>query len=233
MKHEGQKTCELCGKKFSTKELYPLPFVRHTVLATAKKTTPELRLDGFICYPDLRKISSLHFEEALSQEKGVLTDLEKEVLLSLKEHDVLTENVNKEFETNLTFGQKLADKIAKFGGSWAFISFFGIVLVVWMTINTIHLFEQPFDPYPFILLNLVLSCLAAVQAPVILMSQNRQSARDRISSENDYQTNLKAELQTRQINAKLDLLMKHHWQDMHELKRLHEEVLQEYPQKKE
>ncbi|MEX1013318.1 MAG: DUF1003 domain-containing protein [Waddliaceae bacterium] len=232
MKKSHLRSCEVCNKKFDLVELYPITLVRHTVLNAAKKSHPDLNIEGFVCYPDLRKISTLHFEEILSQEKGVLSDLEKEVLHSLKEHEVITEDINKEIQESLTFGQRLADKIARFGGSWAFISLFGFVLITWMVINTIHLFEQPFDPYPYILLNLVLSCLAAVQAPIILMSQNRQASRDRISFENDYQTNLKAELQTRQINAKLELLMKHHWQNMHELKCFQEEILQEFEVKK-
>lgn len=113
-----------------------------------------------------------------------------------------------EKETVLTFGDKLADRIAAIGGSWSFIMGFFIVLISWMMINTVSLFEKPFDPYPFILLNLVLSCLAALQAPIIMMSQNRQAKKDRVQALADYETNLKAEKEIRNLNLKIDQLMK-------------------------
>ena len=105
-----------------------------------------------------------------------------------------------------TFGQRTADKIAKFGGSWTFIISFGVVLVIWIIANTIILNDKAFDPYPFVFLNLVLSCLAAIQAPIIMMSQNRQSEKDRLTAANDYQVNLKSEIIIEDLHNKIDTL---------------------------
>ena len=122
----------------------------------------------------------------------------------LRKHVV--RNVNTVEEENLTFGQRVADKVASFGGSWIFIISFGIMIIVWMAINVWYLRSKAFDPYPFILLNLVLSCLAAIQAPVIMMSQNRQAAKDRLQADSDYETNLKAELEIAHLHKKVDKL---------------------------
>jgi len=231
MSNKSQTKCEICQKKFHLSELYPLSLIRSNVLSNTMKHYPYLNKEGFICIPDLRTISASHYEEILKQEKGALTELEDEVIESLKMHEILSENKNVEFESSLTFGDRLADKIAIFGGSWTFISIFGIVLFSWMGVNSFQLFSNPFDPYPFIFLNLILSCLAAIQAPIIMMSQNRQTSKDRLTQEGDYQTNLKAELQIRQLNARLELFMKHHWQKMHEISRNQEAILNEIESK--
>jgi len=221
------KHCQICGKAFPLKDLHPLIFLQPNALKLALKKYPHLERAGFICYPDLRKISAMRFEELLRQEKGELSELEEEVLQSLKQHDILTENTNEEFEEQLTLGERLADKIAQFGGSWTFLTIFGVVIFGWMALNTYELLKEPFDPYPYILLNLVLSCLAAVQAPVIMMSQNRHAAKDRLTQENDYQVNLKSELQVRQLNTRLELFMKDYWENMHRANTMHEEILSE------
>jgi uncharacterized membrane protein len=106
-----------------------------------------------------------------------------------------------------TFGERLSDNLASFGGSWVFIISFFSILVSWIALNSLLLLTQPFDPFPFILLNLVLSCLAAIQAPIIMMSQNRQEARDRARAEHDYAINLKAEAEVRALHAKVDSLL--------------------------
>ena len=116
----------------------------------------------------------------------------------------VTRNVNVEEEERLTFGQRVADKVATFGGSWTFIILFGAVLAVWVVVNTFVLIAHPFDPYPYILLNLFLSMLAALQAPVIMMSQNRQASKDRLKADLDYEVNLKAELEVAQLHSKVD-----------------------------
>ena len=149
---------------------------------------------------------------------------------SLEEEEALSRNLNQEFEDSLTFGQRMADRLADFGGSWTFISIFMTVLVVWMAINTWILLKQPFDPYPYILLNLVLSCLAAIQAPVILMSQNRQEARDRLHSEHDYEINLKAEIEIRKLHEKMDHLLMHQWQRLMEIQQLQVDLMEEISQ---
>ncbi|NCT86363.1 DUF1003 domain-containing protein [Stenotrophomonas acidaminiphila] len=122
----------------------------------------------------------------------------------------VSRNVRRELHESRTLGERVADRVAEVGGSWTFILCFGVVLVVWMVVNS-FLLARAFDPYPYILLNLVLSCLAAVQAPIIMMSQNRQAAVDRMRAENDYQVNVKAELEVLQIHEKLDLLRTREW----------------------
>jgi uncharacterized membrane protein len=150
------------------------------------------------------EVSEKHFRTKYEQ----LGEREKKVAQHLAERIHISRNVAQDFSERLTFGQRLADKVAAFGGSWTFISIFGIVLVVWVLLNSFILIthNEPFDPYPYILLNLVLSMLAAIQAPVILMSQNRQAYKDRLSAEHDYEVNLKAELEIMGLHEKIDLL---------------------------
>lgn len=117
-----------------------------------------------------------------------------------------SKNINEVHEESLTVGEKMADKLADFAGSWKFITIFGCIIFVWIVINSIQLIMKSFDPYPFILLNLILSCLAALQAPVIMMSQNRQEKKDRIRAEHDYEINLKAEILIEELINKLESL---------------------------
>lgn len=212
-----KNTCLVCEKAFTPRELYPTSLIRDSAIGIASQYLPKLHNHGYVCHPDLRKITALYYEKILLKELGEITDLEREVLDSLQQQDVIAENINEEYEENLSYGDYLADQIAKFGGSWGFIILFFGAIILWTFINTIQLINQPFDPYPFILLNLVLSCLAAIQAPVIMMSQNRQAAKDRLRQENDYQVNLKAELLVRQINSKLDQFMRHSMEQMEKI----------------
>jgi uncharacterized membrane protein len=153
--------------------------IHEPIVGTIRKTHPDWSPSGFICISDLNQFRAKYVKDVLETEKGELSTLEEQVVRSLKENELLSKNINIEFEQKLTFGERLADRIADFGGSWNFIVIFGGVLLLWVAVNSMILIWRLFDPYPFILLNLVLSCLAAVQAPVILMSQNRQESRDR------------------------------------------------------
>jgi uncharacterized membrane protein len=141
---------------------------------------------------------------------------EKKVVHHLAERSHITRNVAQDFSEQLTFGQRLADKVAAFGGSWTFISIFAVVLAIWVLLNSFVLitYRKSFDPYPYILLNLFLSMLAAIQAPIILMSQNRQSYKDRVSAEHDYEVNLKAELEIMALHEKMDLLREKQWSEL-------------------
>jgi uncharacterized membrane protein len=156
-----------------------------------------------------------------------LTDLENEVLRGLKEHEILAKNPEIHAEDTITFGERLADQIASFGGSWKFIITFLLLLILWMILNTYVLIARPFDPYPFILLNLVLSALASLQAPLIMMSQNRQESRDRQRAMHDYQVNLKAELEIRQLHQKVDHLLSHQWERLVEIQEVQMELINE------
>jgi uncharacterized membrane protein len=207
--------------------MIPLALVRPAVVDEIRKDHPGLSVDGLICKDDLNRYRIRYVQSLLSSEQGELTTLDQDVLESLKQHEFLTSNLNEEFVSNLTLGEFLADRIATFGGSWRFIIVFGSVLAVWIMINTIALAQKPFDPYPFILLNLILSCLAAIQAPVIMMSQNRQEAKDRLRSEHDYRINLKAELEIRHLHDKVDHLLSRQWERLAEIQQIQIERLAE------
>ena len=171
--------CQICGLEKRPDEVVPAELVKPDISGLIQKDHPGWRKDGYICRTDLNSYRGKYVQYILETEKGDLSVLEQDVLDSLKKQELVSENLNVEFEQQLTFGERLADAIASFGGSWRFISIFAGVLVIWITINSIVLLIRPFDPFPFILLNLILSCLAAIQAPIIMMSQNRQESKDR------------------------------------------------------
>ena len=141
---------------------------------------------------------------------------EQRVIERLTQRLHISRDVNREYEESLTLGQRLADRIAIFGGSWTFILVFLSLLLLWMVLNTVVLarLSKPFDPYPYIFLNLILSMLAALQAPVIMMSQNRYAAKDRVAAEHDYEVNLKAELEILALHQKVDTLRERQWMEL-------------------
>jgi uncharacterized membrane protein len=144
-------------------------------------------------------------EELLGESYKDLPSTEQKIIDSITEQSTVAENVNTSFHDTLTFGQRVADKVAVFGGSWSFIGLFFAFIIVWIVINTVFLISQnAFDPYPFILLNLGLSSLAAFQAPIIMMSQNRQAAKERVKQDASYEINLKLELEVMRLHNKLD-----------------------------
>lgn len=154
--------------------------------------------------------------ERLLQNSHEAGEIERNVADKFSKRLPISRNPNRHLEDSLTFGQRLADKIAIFGGSWTFMILFGSVLVAWVVLNSFILVRwgKPFDPFPYIFLNLVLSMLASIQAPVIMMSQNRQAAKDRIDAEHDYEVNLKAELEIMALHEKLDALREVQWAEL-------------------
>jgi uncharacterized membrane protein len=219
--------CQICGRTSKQVELRPAAVVRSFIAERIAKEYPSWSPDGFICIDDLNRFRSDYVQSLLRDEKGELTSLERSVVESLARQQTLAEDVETEFQKKLTVGERLADQIAEFGGSWTFILLFAGFILVWVIINTAFLIARPFDPYPFILLNLFLSCLAAVQAPIIMMSQNRQEARDRLRSENDYRVNLKAELEIRHLHEKLDHLLQNQWERLAEIQEIQIELMNE------
>ena len=196
-----------------------------------KEKFPKCSEKGYICKIDLKNIRLKYVEEVLKKEKGELTNLENKVLKSLKEQETIAQNINVEFEKQLTFGARLSDKLSAFGGSWRFIIIFFMLLAIWVIINSINLVNKNFDPYPFILLNLILSCLAAIQAPVIMMSQNRMETKDRIRARNDYVVNMKAELEIRNLNERIDNLLTDQWQRLLEIQKIQMDIMNELVEK--
>ena len=168
----------------------------------------EADLNNLLLQDLAQKLLKSSFEKLSEREQSVIRKI------AYRKH--ITRNINREFEESLTLGQRLADKVASFGGSWPFIISFAIFLAAWMILNSVVLtrIHETFDPYPYILLNLVLSSLAAIQAPLILMSQNRQVTKDRIDAAHDYEINLKAELEIMSLHQKLDLLREQQWEEL-------------------
>jgi uncharacterized membrane protein len=201
--------------------------IRPSLLEFVKKKVPDIDSKGFICFQDLGEFRKDYVKEVLEEEIGELSALDQEVIQSLEQHEILSADIGKQFERKLTFGERLSDQIAEFGGSWKFLISFGAVLLLWIVVNGVVLVTHAFDPYPFILLNLVLSCLAAVQAPIIMMSQNRAEARDRLRAENDYKVNLKAELEIRHLHEKLDHLLRRQYNRLFEIQQIQIELLHE------
>ena len=219
--------CQVCGRNARQARLVPAAVVRAALAERIARAHPAWSADGFICVADLNRLRGEYVESLLEDERGELTSLERSVVDSLARHETLSENVEATLQRKLTLGERLADQIASFGGSWISIGAFGGFILVWVLINTLVLIMRPFDPYPFILLNLLLSCLAAIQAPIIMMSQNRQEARDRLLSENDYRVNLKAELEIRHLHEKLDHLLQHQWERLMEIQQIQIELMNE------
>jgi uncharacterized membrane protein len=226
-KQEKKVLCQICKEKKKPAEVIPAQLVRKPIVDVITKTHPDWSSEGYICNTDLNKFREEYITNILETEKGELSILEKEVMKSLKKHEFLSKNINIEFDRQSTFGERISDRLTDFAGSWKFISIFIITIFIWMLINSIVLVTKPFDPYPFILLNLVLSCLAAIQAPIILMSQNRQEARDRLQAEYDYRVNLKAELEVRQLHEKIDHLLMYQWQRLLEIQEIQMDMLEE------
>ena len=207
-------------------------FIRPSLVEFIKKCVPAFDEKGFICLDDLGQFRKDYVREVLQDEIGELSALDQEVIESLHEHEILSSDIERQFEKKLTFGERLSDRIAEFGGSWKFLISFGAVIFVWIAANVVLLATRAFDPYPFILLNLILSCLAAVQAPVIMMSQNRAEARDRLRAENDYKINLKAELEIRHLHEKIDHLLRKQYNRLFEIQQIQIELLEEISQKR-
>lgn len=183
--------------------------IREGIFDLIQSDFPDFDKEDFISIEELNQYRRLYMTYLISQEKGELAVIDRDVMNAIKDNSILSENIQDEIEAELTFGQRIADKVAAFGGSWTFIITFFSFILIWMLINIWVLSSKPFDPYPFILLNLILSCLAAIQAPIIMMSQNRQEQKDRQRAEHDYKINLKAELEIKLLSEKIDHLLVH------------------------
>lgn len=227
--HEGQ--CAVCGKTIPVKELIRGSIIRDQVADLILKDNPDWASDKYICEPDLASYRLKYVKSILQEEKGALSELEENVLQNIKNHELVSQNIESQFERKWTFGERLSDKIAEFGGSWSFIILFGSFMLIWIIINSLVFIFKPYDPYPYILLNLILSTLAAIQAPIIMMSQNRQEDKDRERSQHDYKVNLKSELEIRTLHEKVDHLLTHQWNRLMEIQELQMELLNEIAEK--
>ncbi|MTD38277.1 DUF1003 domain-containing protein [Erwinia sp. CPCC 100877] len=216
----------------------PQKNVQHLNTITLKNVENEIRQYIFANHPEFTEETKISFPELLNYRLDYIKDmmatdskrmrqLNETIVQSIKKNETLTEKLTAPVHKKATLGQKTADGIAKFGGSWPFIFIFITILAIWIILNSVMIFFKPFDPYPFILLNLALSCLAAIQAPIIMMSQNRQEERDRQQAANDYQVNLKSEIEVNLLHEKMDYLINSQWQHLVQIQNMQIELLGE------
>jgi uncharacterized membrane protein len=217
--------CAISGVETSRKNLVPLETLRPALAERILVDFPQLSEHSLISKTELARYRTRYVEEILREEHGEYSDLDREVVESIAKQDTIAANIEEDFDEKRTLGEHLSDGLASFGGSWAFLISFGCVIFVWMAVNVLQ-GVGAFDPYPFILLNLLLSCIAAIQAPIIMMSQKRQEQKDRLRSTNDYQVNLKAELEIRHLHEKIDHLITKQWQRLAEIQQVQLEILQ-------
>ncbi|KAF0120072.1 MAG: hypothetical protein FD152_4284 [Xanthobacteraceae bacterium] len=218
--------CALSGRPIPPGNEVRLSSVRPGLADLIRKDFPALQPTDVIDRAVVADYRGRYVEDLLKAERGEITALERDVVESLRSQEILATNVEDAIDTGRTAGERLADKVAEFGGSWTFIMAFFLLLALWMGANVLTA-ARAFDPYPFILLNLILSCIAAIQAPIIMMSQKRQEAKDRRRSENDFRVNLKAELEIRHLHEKIDHLLNRQWERLAEIQTLQIELLQD------
>jgi len=219
-------TSDISGKEFPTREKVDASLVRRPIIEAIKKDHPEFDDTCSLAMTELNEYREKYIADFLQQELGELDEMETKVVNALKEKTLISDNPDDDDDiANSTFGQRVADRVASFGGSWTFIIIFVTFLLGWIAVNIVLLANKGWDPYPFILLNLILSCVAALQAPVIMMSQNRQGEKDRDKAQNDYMVNLKSELEIRMLHEKIDHLILHQEQSLIEIQKVQVDMM--------
>ncbi|WP_289658023.1 DUF1003 domain-containing protein [Flavobacterium panacagri] len=224
MKNSQTFKSAISGLSFADSEKVYGKSIHDPILGLIKKEFPSFNDDDCIAVNELNVYRQKYISNYLSTEIGALSAMEKNVISSLKEDKSIVSIVEDEEETR-NLGQRVADKVADFGGSWTFIISFVVFITIWIGSNVYIFLNKGFDPYPFILLNLILSCVAALQAPVIMMSQNRQEEKDRNRAKKDYMINLKSELEIRMIHDKIDHLIMHQQQELIEIQKVQIEMM--------
>jgi uncharacterized membrane protein len=201
--------------------------IREGIYKRIKADYPEFDQDCSISLDELNHYRRLYLSSIIEQERGQMDAIDKDVMNALKNNSILSENIEDDIVGSLTLGQRMADKIASFGGSWTFIITFFSFILIWIAVNIWVLTTRPFDPFPFILLNLILSCLASIQAPIIMMSQNRQEQKDRQRAEHDYKINLKAELEIKLLSEKIDHMIVNQNKNLLEIQEIQTDYLED------
>lgn len=219
------------GKPFPLSQKVSASNIRAGILELIQKEHPGFSTEMYLSVTELNSYRQKYIDNFLNRELSQISELEQKVVNNLKEDSTITEKLEDIDISTYTFGQRLADKVATFGGSWRFIIAFGVFILIWILINVLFLMSKAFDPYPFILLNLILSCIASLQAPVIMMSQNRQEEKDRDRARKDYMINLKSELEIRMLHEKIDHLMLHQQQELLEIQQMQTEMLNDIMEK--
>lgn len=217
--------CAICGE--AAGDAVAFGNIRPALAEGLSAAAPQLKSGDAICRRHLTEERTRYVQRLLERERGEISELERQVVESLAKEETVARDTESTWAGSRTRGERLADFIADAGGSWTFIVFFLLSIVLWTGFNIWAASASIFDPYPFILLNLLLSCLAAIQAPIIMMSQKRQEAKDRLRSENDYRINLKAELEIRHLHEKLDHMIGRQWQRLAEIQQIQLEILED------
>lgn len=218
--------CAITGHDTPRKDLMRLDALRPGLAERMRADHPRLGDAALVGRAAIGRYLSAYVEDLLRSERGEISELDRQVAQSLASQETIAANVEADYAERRSLGERLSDGLATFGGSWTFLIAFALVLVLWIAANLVTR-PEAFDPYPFILLNLVLSCIAAVQAPIIMMSQRRQEAKDRLRTINDYKVNLKAELEIRHLHEKLDHLMSRQWRRLAEIQQIQLDLMQE------
>ena len=224
MKNNSTFISDVSKKEFPIEDKISGKAVRDPIFALIQADYPDFDEDKYLSVIELNMYREKYISNYLAVEIGELSNLENKVIGSLKKDTSLVSSVEDEVDSR-TVGQAVADSVAAFGGSWKFIIMFGVFILLWIMANIYLLVDKGFDPYPFILLNLILSCLAALQAPVIMMSQNRQEEKDRERAKKDYMINLKSELEIRMLHEKLDHLIMHQQEELIEIQKVQIEMM--------
>ncbi|TSJ46388.1 DUF1003 domain-containing protein [Fluviicola chungangensis] len=215
----GTFRSDLSNTEFPLSERISARTIRGSILELIQKENPDFNETCHLSISELNNYREKYLSDMMQDQLGELSDLDKTVLASLNEKKLLSDQLEDQADPD-TLGQRVADKVATFGGSWTFIISFMAFLLLWIAFNAFFLLNKGFDPYPFILLNLILSCLAALQAPVIMMSQNRQEEKDRERAKKDYMINLKSEVEIRLLHDKIDHLIIHQQQELLEMQKM-------------
>lgn len=215
----GTFRSDLSKTAFPLSERISAKTIRGSILELIQKENPDFNENCHLSISELNDYREKYLSDMMQAQLGELSDLDKTVLNSLNEKKLLSDQLEDQDQAD-TLGQRVADRVATFGGSWTFIISFMAFLLLWIALNAFFLLNKGFDPYPFILLNLILSCLAALQAPVIMMSQNRQEEKDRERAKKDYMINLKSEVEIRLLHDKIDHLIIHQQQELLEMQKI-------------
>lgn len=218
---------DLSGKEFHISEKVNANTIRPSIFQIILDENPNFTDKNVLALSELNYYREKYLSNFLLHDVEELSTLEKTVISSMKDKDSLVDKIEDVVDNKMTLGQKMADKVATFGGSWSFILFFAGFMFIWISSNVIFLANKGFDPYPFILLNLILSCLAAIQAPIIMMSQNRQEEKDRERSKKDYMINLKSELEIRTLHEKIDHLIMHQQRELLEIQKVQIDMMKD------
>ena len=225
--HKDRAKCAITGRERNKRDLVNFDHIRPALAERIRRDHPDIDEHALIDPDELARYRAIYVEDLLKAETGDIDEIDRRVAESMARNETLAQNIESEYAERRSLGETMSDHLASFGGSWSFLIAFAGFLAVWMAINIALGADRAFDNYPFILLNLVLSTIAAIQAPIIMMSQKRQEAKDRLRSFNDYQVNLKAELEIRHLHEKIDHLISKQFQRLAEIQQVQLEIMNE------